>query len=91
MMSRSCAIDLDLGAAPLAEQHAVAGLDVEGNDLAGLVARAGTDGDDLALHRLLFGSVGNDDAAGGLGVFFDAANDDAVMKRTELHGITLLI
>ena len=91
MMSEILAVDLDLGAAPLAEQHAVAGLDVEGDDLAGFVAGAGADGDDLALHRLFLGGVGNDDAAGGLGVFLHAANDDAVMKRTELHGINLMM
>ena len=60
------AIELDLGARPLAEQHAVAGLDVERHELAGLVARAGADGDDLAFLRLFLGGVGDDDAAGGL-------------------------
>jgi hypothetical protein len=43
------------------------------------------------LHRLLFGRVGDDDAAGSLGVFLQAANDNAVMKRTELHGINLMM
>ena len=43
-------IDLDLGARPLAEQDAVALLDVEGDELAGIVPRAGADGDDLALR-----------------------------------------
>ena len=57
------AVDLDLGARPLAEQDAVAGLDVERDELAALVAGAGADGDDLALLRLLLGGVGNDDAA----------------------------
>src|SRR5208337_3717831 len=39
------AVDLDLGARPLAEQDAVAGLDVERNKLPGLIAgtRAGGD------------------------------------------------
>src|SRR6478672_2589100 len=57
------AIDLDLGAGPFSEQHPVADLDVDGDQLAGLVAAAGAHGDDLALGRLLFGSIGNDDAA----------------------------
>ena len=57
------AVDLDLGAGPLAEQDAVAGLDVERDELAGLVAGARADGDDLAFLRLLLGGVGNDDAA----------------------------
>ena len=44
------AVDLDLGARPLAEQHAVADLQVDRDELAALVAAAGTDGDDLALR-----------------------------------------
>src|SRR5690606_11607014 len=46
------AIELDLGAAPLAEQHAVAGLDVEGDNLAAFVAGAGAHGLDDTLGRL---------------------------------------
>src|SRR4051812_33857913 len=42
------AVDLDLGARPFAEQHTVAGLHVGRHELAGLVAGAGADGDDLA-------------------------------------------
>src|SRR5918998_3200690 len=59
------AVDADLRAGPLAEQDAVADLDVERLDLAVLVPRAGADGDDLAFLRLLLGGVGNDDAALG--------------------------
>ena len=86
MIRSSCAVDLDLGAGPFAEQDLVALLHVEGDDLAVLVARAGADGDDLALLGLLGGGVGDDDAAGGLGFAVDAANDHAVVQRTELHG-----
>src|SRR5829696_532642 len=56
-------VELDLGARPLAEQDAVAGLHVEGAQLALVVERAGADGDHLALLRLLLGGVGDDDAA----------------------------
>ena len=80
------AVDLDLGARPLAEQHAVADLEVDRDELAGLVAAAGADGDDLALRGLLLGGVGNDDAAGGLLLGIDALDDDTVVKRTEFHG-----
>src|SRR5690606_31516220 len=73
------AVDLDLGAGPLAEQHAVTGLHVEGNDLALLVAGAGADGNNFTLLRLLLGGVGDDDAASGLRVLFDALDDNAVM------------
>ena len=57
------AVDAHLGAGPLAEQHAIAGLHVERLELAVLVASARTDGDDLAFLRLLLGGVRNDDAA----------------------------
>ena len=79
------AVELDLGAGPLAEQDAVAGLDVERLDLAVLVAGARADGDDFALHRLFLGGVGDDDAARGLLFRFDAADEHAVVQRTESH------
>src|SRR5438876_11723810 len=60
------AVELDLGARPFAEQHAVADLDVDRDQLAGLVAAARTDGDHLALGGLFLGGVRNDDAAPGL-------------------------
>src|SRR6185503_20346164 len=45
------AVDLDLGAGPLPEQDAVADLDVQRHELAGVVAGTRPDGDDLALLR----------------------------------------
>src|SRR4051812_5608438 len=80
------AIDLDLGAGPLTEQHAVADLDVDRDELAGFVAAARPDGRDFALRRLFLGRVGNDDAAGSLLLGIDALDDDAIVKRTEFHG-----
>src|SRR5260370_31089992 len=71
------AIELDLGARPLAEQHAVAGLDVERMQRAVLTARARADGDHFAFHRLFLGGVGNDDATRGLFLGLDAADSDA--------------
>jgi len=50
-----------------------------------LVALALADGDDFALVRLLGRGVGDDDAAGGLALFFDALDDDSVMQWTDLH------
>src|SRR6185437_12616031 len=79
------AIELHLGARPLAEQDAVAFLHIERDDLALLVARAGTDGDDLALHRLFLGGVGDDDAARGLFLGVEPTDHDPVMQGTELH------
>ena len=56
-----------------------------GDSFAVLITRAGADGDDLALLRLLLGGVGNDDAAGGLHLRIDTANDDTIVKRTKFH------
>ncbi len=83
------AVDLDLGPRPLAEQNAVADLDIDGDELAGLVTATGADGDDLALRGLYLGGVWNDDAAGRLLLGIDALDDDAVVKRTKLHGVLL--
>ena len=58
------AVDLHLGSRPLAEQHPVADLNVDRNQLAGFIAPAGANCDDLALLRLLLGGVGDDDAPG---------------------------
>ncbi len=55
-----------------------------GMSLPRLVAAARTDGDDLALRRLLLGGVGNDDAALGLLLGIDAAHDNAVVERAKL-------
>src|SRR5215471_16447382 len=79
------AVDLDLGARPFTEQHPIAGLDVDGNELAGFVASSRANRNDLALLRLLLGGVGNNDAAGALLLGFDALDDHAVVKRTEFH------
>jgi hypothetical protein len=47
-----------LGARPLTEEHTVAGLHVEGLDLAALVTRTRPNGNDLALLRLFLGGSG---------------------------------
>src|SRR6201994_1386069 len=83
------AVDLDLGARPLAEQHAVADLDIDRDQLAGLVAATRADGDDFALRGLFLGSVGDDDAASSLLFGVDALDHDAVVKRTEFHAVLL--
>src|SRR5215213_8231017 len=80
------AVELDLGAGPLAEQHPVADLDAHRRQLALVAAGARADGQDLALHRLLLGGVGDDQPALGLLLFLDALDDDAVVQRSELHG-----
>src|SRR6266852_2562866 len=79
------AIDFDLCARPFAEQDVVADLDVDRDELAALVAAARSNGDDLALLRLLLGGVGNDDATSGLRLGIDSLDDNAVVKRSEFH------
>src|ERR1700729_2065219 len=79
------AFELDLGARPLAEQHAVAGLDAHRGELAALVATAGADGDDLALLGLFLDGVGNDDTAFGLCLGVDTLDDHPVMERPEFQ------
>src|SRR5499426_447158 len=86
------AIELDLGAGPLAEQDPVAGFHLQRNQLAGLVAGARPDGDDLAFLRLLLGGIRNDDAALGLFLAFEAADYDAIVEGTKFrfgHGFPL--
>src|SRR3974390_3195054 len=45
----------------------------------------GTHGDHLALRRLLFGGIRNDDSTCGLVLDVDARNHDSVVKRSKLH------
>src|SRR5438270_4276037 len=71
-------VDLDFGAGVLAEQDAIARLDVELDQRAVFEALASADGDDLALERTLLGRVGDDDAAAGLLDLFDATDQDAI-------------
>src|SRR5262245_38643557 len=88
------AVELDLGARPLAEQHAIAWLEIDRDQLAAFVAAARTDGNDLAFLRLLLGGIRNDDSAFGFLLGFDAAYDDAVVQGTKLglgHGFLLAL
>src|SRR4051794_31588276 len=81
------AVQLHLGPRPLAEQHAVPGLDVELDEHALLVPCSGPGGDHLALHRLFLDRVGDDDPALGLLVRGDAADDDPVVQRAKFHAL----
>ena len=83
------AVDHDLGARPLAEQHAVAGLHFRGDALAIVVEGARADGDDLAFLGLFLRGVGNDDAAAGLLLGCNTPHDDTVVQRTKLHDVLL--
>src|SRR5882672_4138392 len=83
------AVELDLGARPLAEQHPVADLEIDRDQLAGFVTAARTDRRDFALGGLFLGAVRNDDAASCLLFGVDALDHNAVVKRTEFHAVLL--
>src|ERR1700749_3746079 len=80
------AVDLDLSSAVLAEQDLVADLDVQWTHLTVFENLALTYCYDLALYRLFGRGIGNHNAARGSTLFLQALHDDAVMKRTNLHG-----
>src|SRR5205085_7474920 len=85
------AVDLDLGAGVLREQHAVARLDVQGAHLSVLEDLAVSDSDDLALDGLLLGGVGDDDATLRLLFLLHALDDDAILQRPNLHEVFLQV
>src|SRR5579864_1945324 len=73
-------------AAVLAEEDLVPDLDVNRTDLTVFENLAFADRHDLSLHRLFCRGIGNHDATGRGTLLFQALHDDAVMKRTNLHG-----
>src|ERR1700685_2656685 len=83
-------IELDLGARPFAEQHAVADLEIDRDQLAGFVTAARTDCGDFALRGLFLGSVRDNDATSGLLFGVDTLDHNAVVERTEFHAILLI-
>src|SRR4051812_48584902 len=85
------AVDAHLGAGPLAEQHAVARLEIKRLHRAVLIASAWSDGDHLALLGLFLGRIGNDDPALGFLFAFDAADDNTVVQGTKLHELLLWV
>src|SRR5262245_28377776 len=81
----------NLGARPLAEEDAVADLHVERLQLPALAAGAGSGLNDLAFLWFLLGGVGDDDAAGGLVLRPDPADQDTIMQWTERHARSPLL
>src|SRR5882762_6745547 len=81
-------VDLDLGAGVLAEQDLVPGLHVEGDLLAFIGDLPVAHGDHLGLLRLLLGRVRDDDPAPFDLLLLEPLDEDAVMQRTNLHGVS---
>src|SRR3954451_6472481 len=79
------------GAAVFGVEDLVALRDVERAAAAVLVDGAIADGDDLALLRLLFGRVGEDDAASGRRLLLDRLDDQPVPEGLQLHPCTSVI
>src|SRR5882762_1619328 len=77
------AVQRDLASRVLAEQHAIACLDIQGSLLAVLVDRPFADGEDLALLGLLLGAVRDDEAAAANLRFLDPLDQDAVVERVQ--------
>src|SRR6266849_3691267 len=77
-------LDFDFRPAVLAEEDAIAGLDVQRNQFA-LLALASADGDDFAFHRFFFCGVRDDDATLDAFLLFNALHDDTVVERGQIH------
>ena len=70
------AVELDFGPRPLAEQHSVADLDIDRNELAALIATARPDGNDLPFLGFFLRGIRDDDPATALLLSFDPFDDD---------------
>src|ERR1700685_4438031 len=80
-------VDFDLRSAVLAEQDLVSDLDIQGTDRAVFENLAFADRDDLSLYRLFCRRVRNHDAAWRGSLLLQTLHHDAIMKRTNLHGV----
>src|SRR3984957_3753422 len=80
------AVDFDFCCAVFAEQDLVADFHIESTDLAVFENFAFADRYDLSLHGLFGRGIGNKDSARRGTFLFQTFHDDAVMKRTNLHG-----
>src|SRR5690242_14545349 len=79
------AVDGDLGASVLRVEDLVALAHVERAAAAVLVDGSVADSEHLALLRLLLGCIGEDDPACGRLLLLNRLNDQAVLKRLQLH------
>ena len=78
-----------VGGGAKSDEGKITPLDVKAGDKILFGKWSGTevkiDGEDLALLRLFLGGVGDDDPADFLFAFLDAADDDAVVERSDFH------
>src|ERR1041384_6176478 len=81
-------VNLDLRAAILADQHAIALLDLKRDELAVLVPLASAHGDDLAFLRLLFRRVRDDDPAFLHFALLDRLHQHPIAQWFDVHRFT---
>src|SRR5450631_3135352 len=79
-------VDLNVRACVFSDEHLVADMDCERLRFAVLKDLAVTDGYDLCFEGLFLGSVGNEQAAGGLFFLGKAFGHNAIVERTNFHG-----
>src|SRR5919198_1359392 len=84
------AVELDLRAGILAEEHLVADLHVERENLAVFGHLSLADGYHFPLLGFFLGGIGNVDSPRGLGLFLDPLDDDTVLHRSQIHLFPLL-
>src|SRR5260370_11960365 len=77
-------LEFDFRTAVLAEEDAIAGLDVQRDQFA-LLALASADVDDFALHGLFLCGVRDDDAAPDAFLLFNALHYDTIVERDQIH------
>src|SRR4051812_834912 len=80
------AVEFDVLPGVLAEQDGVARLHVHCDTLALVVHLAGARGDNRAPLRFFFRGIRNDDPADLLFTFFEALNEEPIVKWSDLHG-----
>jgi hypothetical protein len=79
------AVEFDLLAAVFAKKHAIARFNVQRLAGAVLSILAFADGHNFALLGLFFRAIGNNDSPAHLFAFFDAPQNHAVVKRSDIY------
>src|SRR5215469_14160182 len=83
--SSTIAVNFDLGIRPFSEQHSIADFDIQRMQFSVIAPRTRPSGNDLAFHWLFLGGIGDDDAALGLLLLLDAADENAVLQWSKFH------
>ena len=85
------ATELYLGARPFAVKDRVADLHAQLLQATILEAPALADRDDLALHGLFLGRIGNDQSALGAGLGGHRLQQNSIVQRLESHGVSFVL